>query len=74
MIVGIPREIKTHEYRVSITPVGVDELVRRGHTVLIEVDAGLGSGISNDDYAAVGAGIVDSAKDIFSRAGLVIKL
>ncbi len=74
MIVGVPREIKTHEYRVSITPVGVDELVRRGHTVLIEVDAGLGSGISNDDYAAVGAGIVDSAKDIFSRAELVVKV
>ncbi len=48
MIVGIPKETKTHEYRVSMTPVGVDELVRRGHTVLIETESGLGSGIANE--------------------------
>ncbi|MDO8630563.1 MAG: hypothetical protein Q7R41_08715, partial [Phycisphaerales bacterium] len=71
MIVGIPKEIKTHEYRVSMTPVGVDELVRRKHRVLVEVDAGAGSGISNDQYAAVGGQIVDSAREIFDKADMI---
>ncbi|GIK16676.1 MAG: alanine dehydrogenase [Planctomycetota bacterium] len=74
MIVGVPREIKTHEYRVSLTPVGADELVRRGHTVLIEHDAGLGSGITDDEYAKVGAKILDTPKEIFSRADLIVKV
>ena len=74
MIVGIPKEIKTHEYRVSMTPVGVDELVRRGHTVVVEVNAGLGSGISNDDFAAVGGQILDSAKDVFAQAEMIVKV
>lgn len=74
MIVGIPKETKTHEYRVSMTPVGVDELVRRRHRVLVEADAGLGSGLSNDDYAAVGATIVDSAKEVFAKAEMVVKV
>ena len=60
MIVGIPKETKTHEYRVSMTPVGADELVRRGHRVLVEVGAGVGSGITNEEYTAVGAQIIDS--------------
>ncbi|MHC4695543.1 MAG: alanine dehydrogenase, partial [Planctomycetota bacterium] len=74
MIVGVPKETKTHEYRVSMTPAGVDELVRRGHTVLVEKNAGLGSGISNDEYAAVGAAIVDAPKEIFAKAGLIVKV
>lgn len=74
MIVGIPKEIKTHEYRVSMTPVGVDELVRRKHRVLVEVDAGAGSGISNDEYAAVGGQIVDSAREIFDKADMIVKV
>jgi alanine dehydrogenase len=74
MIVGIPKETKTHEYRVSMTPVGVDELVRRGHTVLVEVDAGQGSGISNDEYAAVGAKMVNTAKEIFAKADMIVKV
>ena len=74
MIVGIPKETKTHEYRVSMTPAGVDELVRRGHTVLVEVEAGVGSGITNDDYAAVGARIVHSAKEVFDRADMIVKV
>ncbi len=74
MIVGIPKETKTHEYRVSTTPVGVDELVRRGHRVLVESDAGFGSGIPNDEYAAVGAQIVDSAKEIFAKADMIVKV
>lgn len=74
MIVGIPKETKTHEYRVSMTPVGVDELVRRGHTVLVETEAGLGSGISNDEYAAVGAAIAETAKEVFHKGDLLIKV
>jgi alanine dehydrogenase len=74
MIVGIPKETKTHEYRVSTTPAGVDELVRRGHKVLVEVNAGTGSGISNDAYAAVGAKIMDTPKEIFEQADMIIKV
>ncbi|MGB0714622.1 MAG: alanine dehydrogenase [Phycisphaerae bacterium] len=74
MIVGIPVEIKTHEYRVSLTPVGVDELVRRGHTVLIQNDAGLGSGIDNDQFTAVGGQIVDTAEEVFEKADMIIKV
>jgi alanine dehydrogenase len=74
MIVGVPREIKTHEYRVSVTPVGVDELVRRKHTVLVERDAGLGSGIADEEYESVGAKIVTSAKDVFDKADMVVKV
>lgn len=74
MIVGVPKETKTHEYRVSMTPGGVDELVRRKHKVLVEADAGSGSGITNDEYAKVGASIADSAREIFSRADLIVKV
>ncbi len=74
MIVGVPKETKTHEYRVSVTPAGADELVRRGHTVLVENNAGLGSGISDGEYAAVGATIVDTPKEIFAKAELLVKV
>ncbi len=74
MIVGIPKETKTHEYRVSTTPVGVDELVRRGHSVLVETEAGMGSGITNDEYLAVGAKIVDTPEDVFSKSDMIIKV
>ncbi len=74
MIIGIPKETKTHEYRVSLTPVGVDELVRRGHKILIEKNAGAGSGVGDDEFAAVGGEIVDSAKEVFSKAELIIKV
>lgn len=74
MIVGVPRETKTHEYRVSMTPVGVDELVRRGHTVLVERDAGNGSGITNEEYASVGATLVDTASEVYQKSDMVIKV
>jgi alanine dehydrogenase len=74
MIVGIPKETKTHEYRVSMTPVGVDELVRRGHKVMVEVSAGAGSGIPDDEYAAVGARIVSSAREIFEKSEMIVKV
>lgn len=74
MIVGVPKETKTHEYRVSMTPVGVDELVRRGHTVLIEKDAGNGSGITNDEYTSVGATLVDKAAEVFQKSDMIVKV
>jgi alanine dehydrogenase len=74
MIVGVPTEVKTHEYRVSMTPVGVDELVRRGHTVLVQSRAGMGSGFPDKDFLEAGATIVESPAEIFSRAELIVKV
>jgi alanine dehydrogenase len=73
MIVGVPKEIKTHEYRVGIVPSGVIELVKRGHQVLIEEDAGKPSGISNDEYAQAGAKITD-VETVFKEADMIIKV
>ena len=74
MKVGIPREVKNHEYRVAITPVGVHELVAHGHEVLIEKDAGVGSSISDADYVSQGAKIIDSADDVWADAEMVLKV
>ncbi len=74
MIIGVPREIKTHEYRVSVTPAGVQELTRREHEVLIEIDAGAGSGLSDEEYVAAGARIVDGPEAVFDQADLVVKV
>ncbi len=74
MIVGVPKEIKADEYRVGIIPVGVETLVRRGHTVLVEEGAGVGSGISDEEYAQAGADMVDSAAEIYSRCELIMKV
>lgn len=74
MIVGVPREIKSDEYRVAMIPVGVEELTRSGHMVLVQKGAGSGSGISDDDYRANGAQIIESAAEIFSRAELIVKV
>ena len=73
MIIGVPREIKTEEFRVGMTPVGARELAKNGHTVLIESGAGEGSGFSDDEYQRAGAEITD--KDtVFLRAELVVKV
>ncbi len=74
MIVGIPKEIKNHEYRVAISPSGVLALKKHGHEVLIENNAGLGAGFSNEAYLQAGASIKESAKDIFEAASLIIKV
>jgi alanine dehydrogenase len=74
MIVGVPKEIKSDEYRVAILPVGVEELSQAGHRVLLETGAGIGSGIPDSQYAAVGAEIVPTAGNIFNKAELVIKV
>ncbi|MZH46506.1 MAG: alanine dehydrogenase [Nitrospinae bacterium] len=73
MIVGIPKEIKTDEYRVSMTPAGVHDLVIRGHKVLLEDKAGEGSGITNQDYLDQGAKIV-SRQDIFDQSEMIVKV
>ncbi len=74
MIVGVPMEIKTDEYRVAILPVGVEELVRAGHRVIIQAGAGLGSGIADHEYLEHGAELVASGKDVYAQADLVLKV
>lgn len=74
MKVGIPSEIKTHEYRVSMLPVGVEELFRSGHQVLVQSGAGAGSGFEDRDYAAAGASIVPRSEDVFEQADLIVKV
>lgn len=74
MIVGIPKEIKDNEYRVSLTPGGVEALVLAGHTVLVEKGAGQGSGFADEEYARVGAQIVAAHADVFRRADMVVKV
>jgi alanine dehydrogenase len=74
MIVGVPKEVKTDEYRVAMTPVGVEELTRAGHKVLIETGAGQGSGITDEQYGQHGAEIVPDGAAIWSQADLVVKV
>jgi alanine dehydrogenase len=74
MIIGVPREIKRDEYRVALLPVGVEELVRAGHKVLVEAGAGLGSGLADAEYQEQGAELVSGAKEILERADLVMKV
>jgi alanine dehydrogenase len=74
MQVGVPREIKNHEYRVAITPPGVRELVRHGHDVVVEAGAGLGSSITDEEYLAAGAKILDGPDAVWAEADLVLKV
>src|SRR3954454_21090711 len=74
MIVGVPKEVKTDEYRVAMTPVAVEELTRTDHHVLIETGAGQGSGISDEQYAQHGAEIVPDATTIWKRADFIVKV
>ena len=74
MQVAIPREVKNREYRVAITPSGVHELVRHGHGVYVETDAGGGSSIPDYDYAAAGATILQTADDVWDAGELVLKV
>jgi alanine dehydrogenase len=74
MIIGVPKEIKISENRVGMTEAGVKQLVREGHKVYVEKNAGIGSGISNDDYLKVGATIVDTKKEVYDRADMIVKV
>lgn len=74
MIVGVPKEIKEREYRVSIVPAIVESLVKAGHEVVIETGAGRGSGIQDDDYKEAGAEIVCGPEDVFGKADMIVKV
>jgi len=74
MRIGVPKEIKTNEARVGLVPSAVAELTRRGHEVLVETDAGLGSGMTNADYEAAGARIVPTADEVWSAAEMIVKV
>ena len=72
--VGIPREVKNNEFRVAITPAGVNELVRNGHQVVVERNAGVGSSIPDEEYVAAGARILDTADEVWAEADMVLKV
>src|SRR3954453_12235404 len=74
MKVGVPKEVKNHEYRVALTPIGVHELSERGHEVYVEQGAGAGSQIPDEEYVAEGARILDSADDVWGTADMVLKV
>jgi len=74
VIVGVPKEIKRDEYRVAILPVGVEEMVRAGHQVLVQEGAGVGSGLTDEAYVSQGAQLVATAAEVFERAELVLKV
>ena len=74
MIVGVPKETKRDEYRVGLLPVGVEELTRAGHRVLVEAGAGLGSGLADADYAKQGAQLVGTPGELYGRADMIVKV
>ena len=74
MIIGVPKEIKEQEQRVALLPSAASQLVRGGHTVLVEKNAGVGSGYADEEYVRAGAEIVDLATDIFARADMIVKV
>jgi alanine dehydrogenase len=74
MIIGVPKEIKEQEQRVALLPSGTHELTKHGHSVLVEENAGLGSGYSDQDYVKAGAEIVEQAKEVFGRADMIVKV
>ncbi|MGH3322102.1 MAG: alanine dehydrogenase [Streptosporangiaceae bacterium] len=74
MKIGVPRELKNNEYRVAITPAGVHELVRAGHEVVVETDAGVGSAIPDDGYVAAGGSVVDSPDEVWGEGELILKV
>lgn len=74
MLIGVPKEIKNHEYRVGLTPASVKELINNGHEVIIETEAGSAIGFDNDQYIAAGASILNTAEEIFAKAEMIVKV
>ncbi|MFJ6671944.1 alanine dehydrogenase [Actinosynnema sp. NPDC091369] len=74
MRIAVPREIKNHEYRVALTPAGAHELTQRGHDVVVETGAGLGSAITDEEYLAAGAKVLATADDVWAEGDLVLKV
>jgi alanine dehydrogenase len=74
MLIGVPTEIKNHEYRVGLTPESVAELIHNGHTAIVQSGAGDGIGCSDADYKSAGAEIVADASTVFERADMIVKV
>ncbi|MBQ0782770.1 MAG: alanine dehydrogenase [Amphritea sp.] len=74
MLIGIPKEIKNHEYRIGMTPAGVRELIENGHEVIVQRDGGTSIGLTNDQYEAAGAKLIDTPEEIFAAADMIIKV
>jgi alanine dehydrogenase len=74
MLIGVPKEIKNHEYRVGMAPASVREAIKHGHEVMVETNAGEGIGVGDAEYAKIGAQVIDSAEEIFARAEMVVKV
>jgi alanine dehydrogenase len=74
MIIGVPKEVKEQEQRVALLPSAANQLIRRGHSVLVEKNAGIGSGYADEEYAKAGAEIVNQAKEVFARADMIVKV
>lgn len=74
MLIGVPKEIKNHEYRVGMAPASVREAIKHGHEVMVETSAGEGIGVSDAEYAKIGAKIIDTPTEIFARAEMVVKV
>src|SRR5881396_1876986 len=74
MVIGVPKEIKEQEQRVALLPSATNQLIRHGHSVLVEKNAGIGSGYADEEYVKAGAEIVDTAKEVFARADMIVKV
>jgi len=74
MLIGVPKEIKNHEYRIGLTPAAVNELIMNGHQVIVQQDGGKAIGFTDDQYVAAGANIIDNAEEIFAKAEMIIKV
>ncbi|WP_416308430.1 alanine dehydrogenase [Neptunicella sp. SCSIO 80796] len=74
MLIGVPKEIKNHEYRVGLTPAAVKEFVTHGHSVIVETNAGAAIGFANEQYIAAGAEIIDTPEEIFAKAEMIVKV
>ena len=74
MLIGVPKEIKNHEYRIGMVPASVLELTSRGHQVVVETNGGIGIGFTDDDYLAAGATIAVTAAEIFATADMIVKV
>src|SRR5438046_5041387 len=74
MIIGVPKEIKEQEQRVALLPSAANQLTRRSHSVLVEKNAGIGSGYPDEEYVKAGAEVVDQAKEVFARADMIVKV
>ena len=74
MLIGVPKEVKNHEYRVGMIPANVRELIASGHQVIVEHNAGIGIGFTDDDYSEIGAKISDTAEQVFAEADMIVKV